>query len=79
MSSPEKIVQEKKSLKKLNDFFKRFVVVKDDIKPRTDEQGIVTMAKIDLSYAPYLPFLPDLLYELRLDNRFLFQQDNPKF
>ena len=47
MSSPEKIVQEKKSLTKLNDFFKRIVVVKDDIKPRTDEQGIVTIGIFD--------------------------------
>lgn len=30
------------SLTKLNHFFKKIVVVKDDIKPRTDEQGIVT-------------------------------------
>lgn len=47
MSSPEKIVQEKKSLTKLNDFFKKIVVVKDDIKPRTDEQGIVTIGIFD--------------------------------
>ncbi|MEG1848330.1 MAG: ATP-binding protein [Lachnospiraceae bacterium] len=47
MSSPEKIVQEKKSLTKLKDFFKKIVVVKDDIKPRTDEQGIVTIGIFD--------------------------------
>lgn len=47
MSSPEKIVQEKKSLTKLNDFFKKIIVVKDDIKPRTDEQGIVTIGIFD--------------------------------
>lgn len=47
MSSSEKIIQEKKSLTKLKDFFKRIVVVKDDIKPRTDEQGIVTIGIFD--------------------------------
>lgn len=47
MSSPDKMVQEKKSLTKLNDFFKRIIVVKDDIKPRTDEQGIVTIGILD--------------------------------
>lgn len=47
MTSPEKIIQEKKSLTKLNDFFKKIVIVKDDIKPRTDEQGIVTIGILD--------------------------------
>ncbi len=47
MFSPEKIAQEKKSLTKLNDFFKRIIVVKDDIKPRTDELGIVTIGIFD--------------------------------
>lgn len=47
MTSPEKIVQEKKSLTKLNDSFKKIIVVKDDIKPRTDEQGIITVGIFD--------------------------------
>ena len=47
MTSPEKIVQEKKSLTKLNDFFKKIIVVKDDIKPNTDEQGIITVGIFD--------------------------------
>lgn len=47
MSSPEKIIQEKKSFTKFNDFFKKIIIVKDDIKPRTDEQGIVTIGIFD--------------------------------
>lgn len=47
MSSPEKIIQEKKSLTKLNDFFKKIIIVKDDIKPRTDKQGIITIGIFD--------------------------------
>lgn len=47
MSSTEKMIQEKKSLTKLNDFFKKIIIVKDDIKPRTDEQGILTIGIFD--------------------------------
>lgn len=47
MNSAEKVLQEKKSLSKLNDFFKKIIIVKDDIKPRTDEQGIVTIGIFD--------------------------------
>lgn len=38
---------DKKSLTKLNDFFKKIVIVKDDIKPRTDEQGIIIIGILD--------------------------------
>jgi len=31
----------------LNDSFKKIIVVKDDIKPRTDEQGIITVGIFD--------------------------------
>ena len=37
----------KKSLTKLNDSFKKIIVVKDDIKPCTDEQGIITVGIFD--------------------------------
>ncbi len=43
MSSKEKIKQEKNSLNKLNDSFKKFVIVKDDIKTQIDENGLITM------------------------------------
>ncbi len=43
MSSEEKIKQEKNSLNKLNDSFKKFVIVKDDIKTQIDENGLITM------------------------------------
>lgn len=47
IASAEKATQEKKSLTKLNDFFKKIIIVKDDIKPRTDEQGIITIGIFD--------------------------------
>lgn len=47
MSSSEKIEQEKKSLNKLNDSFKKFVIVKDDIKTSIDENGLITMGIYD--------------------------------
>ena len=43
MSSLEKMEQEKRSLIKVNDFFKKIVIIKDNIKPRIDENGVVTM------------------------------------
>lgn len=47
MSSPEKIAQEKKSLNRLNDSFKKFIVVKDDIKTSIDENGLITIGIYD--------------------------------
>lgn len=43
MSTPEKAMQEKKSLMHVNDHFKKIIIVRDNIKPRRDEQGIVTI------------------------------------
>lgn len=43
MDSLEKAKQERKSLININDYFKRIIVVKEDIKPRRDENGIVTI------------------------------------
>ena len=47
MLSPEKIEQEKKSLNKLNDSFKKFVIIKEDIKTSIDENGLITMGIYD--------------------------------
>jgi hypothetical protein len=43
MPSAEKIEQEKRSLMKTGDGFKKIIVVKDNIRPQIDENGIVTM------------------------------------
>ena len=40
ISSKEKELQEKKSLININDSFKKIIIVKDDIKPRKDDNGI---------------------------------------
>ena len=47
MSTPDKENQEQRSLLKINDSLKKIVVVKDNIKPRTDENGIVKMGIIN--------------------------------
>ena len=44
MPTIQKENQEKKSLTEVNDFFKRIVLVKDDIKRYRDEQGIIIMS-----------------------------------
>lgn len=43
MNTPEKVRQEKNSLIHVKDFFKKIIIVRDNIRPRRDEQGIVTM------------------------------------
>ena len=43
MSNPEKIEQEQRSLKSINDSFKKIIVVRDNIKVRRNEYGIATM------------------------------------
>lgn len=47
MPTEEKLRQEKRSLIKANDSFKKIVVVKDNIRPQTDENGIVTIGLIN--------------------------------
>ena len=42
-----KAAQEKRSLIKVGDSFKKIVVVKDNIRPQTDEEGNVTMGLIN--------------------------------
>lgn len=43
MSNQEKIEQEQRSLKSINDSFKKIIVVRDNIKVRRNDYGIVTM------------------------------------
>ena len=43
LPSSEKENQEKRSLLEIKDSFKKIIVIKDDIKPRRDENGIVTI------------------------------------
>ncbi len=47
MSSEEKIEQETQSLKRIDDSFKKIIVVKEDIKVRRDDNGFVTMGIFD--------------------------------
>lgn len=47
MTSLKKAEQEKKSLNKLNDSFKKFIIIKDDIKTSIDENGLITMGIYD--------------------------------
>ncbi len=47
MDTPEKQAQEKNSLLNIKDFFKKIIIVKDDIKRKRDENGIVTMSIFD--------------------------------
>lgn len=43
MNTPEKVQQEQNSLLHVNDHFKKMIIVRDRMKPRRNEQGIVTM------------------------------------
>ena len=47
MPDEEKRKQEMASLLRIGDSFKKIIIVKDDIKPWTDENGILTMGLID--------------------------------
>lgn len=47
ISSEEKSEQEKKSLLNVGDNFKKIIIVKDVIKPRYDNDGIITMGLFD--------------------------------
>ncbi len=47
MDTKEKIEQETKSLKNIDDSFKKIIVVRDAIKPRQDENGFVLMSVWD--------------------------------
>ena len=47
MPTKEKAEQEQRSLLKVNDSFKKIIIVKDDIKRKRDENGIITMGVFD--------------------------------
>ena len=46
MPTKEKEEQEMASLLKINDSFKKIIIVKDDIKPKRDENGITTIGML---------------------------------
>ena len=48
MSGEEKTEQEIQSFKRIDDSFKKIIIVKDDIKVRRDNNGFVTMGIFDL-------------------------------
>ena len=52
MNSPDKEAQEKRPFLRLNDSFKKIVLVRDNIKVRRDEDGIVTMGLLDFLLMP---------------------------
>jgi predicted AAA+ superfamily ATPase len=43
MSNPEKIEQEQKSLLNIKDYFKKIIIVRDNISPRRNQDGIMTI------------------------------------
>ena len=43
MKTPEKVAQEQKSLLNVNDFFKKIIIVGDNIKKSRYENGIIIM------------------------------------
>ena len=47
-----KLRQETASLTRINDSFKKIIVVKDDIMPKRDDNGIVTMGVMDFLLSP---------------------------
>ncbi len=56
LPTAEKINQEKASLLSINDSFKKIILVKDIIKTRIDEQGIVIMNVYDFLLSPNILF-----------------------
>jgi len=47
MPTKEKEEQEQRSLLNVNDSFKKIIIVKDDIKRKRDDNGIITMGLYD--------------------------------
>ena len=43
MSTPEKVLQERNSLSRIDDSFKKIIIVREDKKPRMDDLGIMTI------------------------------------
>lgn len=53
MPTEDKVVQEKRSLLNTNDNFQKIIIVGDDIKRKTDKQGIITMSLYDFLLDPH--------------------------
>ena len=53
MPNEEKEKQEKRSLLSANDNFRKIIITYDDIKQKTDEQGIVTICLLDFLLNPH--------------------------
>ena len=47
LPTPEKTAQETASLRGIRDSFKKIIVIRDDIKPKRDEAGILTINLFD--------------------------------
>ncbi len=47
LPTKEKVEQEKRSLEKVDDSFRKIVIVWDDIRQKVDESGIVTISLLD--------------------------------
>lgn len=47
LGDADKVEQETRSLKRIDDSFKKLVIVKDDIKTKRDDDGIITMGLFD--------------------------------
>ena len=52
MKTSEKVQQEQKSLLNVNDFFKRIIIVGDNIKKSRYENGIILMSIYDFLLEP---------------------------
>ncbi len=52
MPTREKIEQETRSLRSISDSFRKIVIVRDRIKPRRDEYGILTLGLFDFLLHP---------------------------
>ena len=52
MSTPEKEALEKRPFLRFNDSFKKIILVRENIKIRRDENGIVTMGLLDFLLTP---------------------------
>ena len=52
MNAPDKEAQEKRPFLRFNDSFKKIILVRDNIKVRRDDNGIVTMGVLDFLLMP---------------------------
>ena len=52
MKTPEKIAQEQRSLLNVNDFFKKIIIVGDNIKKSRYENGMIIMSIYDFLLDP---------------------------